>query len=94
MIWRVFLKDVLECARCAGRMEIVAVVTSKASITRILDHMGLPRVAPAVHPRARRRKWSCRSMRPGSNPIHPPQTTSILDLKPAPYAELPTRSFM
>ena len=50
LIWRVFLKDVLECARCAGRMDIVVAVTSPASIVRILAHMGLPNVVPAVHP--------------------------------------------
>jgi hypothetical protein len=50
LIWRVFLKDVLECARCSGRMEIVAAATSPAGIVRILEHMGLPSVAPAVHP--------------------------------------------
>jgi len=50
MIWRVFLKDVLECTRCAGRMEMVAAVTAPASIERILDHMGLPAMAPTVHP--------------------------------------------
>jgi hypothetical protein len=31
-------------------MEMVAAVTSKASIARILDHMGLPVVAPTIHP--------------------------------------------
>ena len=50
LIWRVFLNDVLECGRCSGRMEIVAAVTSPASIARILEHAGLPHVAPAVHP--------------------------------------------
>lgn len=49
MIWRVFLKDVLECARCGGRMEMVAAVTAPWSIKRILDHMGLPIGAPAIH---------------------------------------------
>jgi hypothetical protein len=50
LIWRVFLKDVLECARCSGRMEIVAGITSPTGIVRILEHMGLPSAAPAVHP--------------------------------------------
>jgi hypothetical protein len=50
LIWRVFLKDVLECGRCSGRMEIVAAVTSRVGVVRILEHMGLPSVAPAVHP--------------------------------------------
>ena len=49
MIWRVFLKDVLECARCAGRMEMVAAVTAPSSIERILGHVGLPVAAPTIH---------------------------------------------
>jgi hypothetical protein len=49
LIWRVFLEDVLACARCPGRMAIVAVVTSKVATTRILNHLGLPTVAPACH---------------------------------------------
>jgi len=31
-------------------MEIVAAVTSPASVVRILAHMDLPSIAPAVHP--------------------------------------------
>jgi hypothetical protein len=50
LIWRVFLKDVLECARCKGRMEIVASLTSKAAITRVLGHLGLSADAPGFHP--------------------------------------------
>jgi hypothetical protein len=50
LIWRVFLRDVLECARCKGRMEIVAALTSKTAITRILGHLGLSADAPRFHP--------------------------------------------
>jgi hypothetical protein len=39
LIWRVFLKDVLECRRCAGRMQIVAALTSRPSIDRLLEHL-------------------------------------------------------
>jgi hypothetical protein len=49
LIWRVFLRDVLECARCEGRMEIVAALTSKAAITRVLGHLGLAADAPGFH---------------------------------------------
>src|SRR5439155_23193210 len=35
LIWRVFLEDVLACARCPGRMTIVAVVTSRAGVARV-----------------------------------------------------------
>jgi hypothetical protein len=50
LIWRVFLKDVLECRRCAGRMQIVAALTSRPSIERVLQHLGLTMDAPAFHP--------------------------------------------
>ena len=49
LIWRVFLKDVLECARCKGRMEIVAALTSRSGIERVLGHPGLPLDAPRFH---------------------------------------------
>lgn len=49
LIWRVFLDDVLACVRCAGRMAIMAAVTSRAGVARILDHLGLPTEAPAFH---------------------------------------------
>ena len=58
LIWRVYLDDVLACARCPGRMTIVAVVTSRAGIVRILDHLGLPPVPPNSTPRARPRRLS------------------------------------
>jgi len=50
LIWRVFLRDVLECLRCKGRMEIVAALTSKAAITRVLRHLGLSAEAHGFHP--------------------------------------------
>jgi hypothetical protein len=34
LIWRVFLQDVLECARCHGRMTIVAALTGPLAIER------------------------------------------------------------
>jgi hypothetical protein len=49
LIWRVFLNDVLACVRCAGRMEIVTAVTSRESVERILEHLGLPTRVPAFH---------------------------------------------
>jgi hypothetical protein len=50
LIWRVFFKDVHLCARCCGRMAIVAAVTAPGSVTRILEHLGLPVDAPTLHP--------------------------------------------
>jgi hypothetical protein len=50
LIWRVFLEDVLACARCSGRMTIVAAVTSRAGLIRILGSLRLPAEAPRFHP--------------------------------------------
>jgi hypothetical protein len=50
LIWRVFLQDVLECARCHGRMTIVASLTAPLAIERVLRHLGLPTEAPQLHP--------------------------------------------
>jgi hypothetical protein len=50
LIWRVFLDDVLECARCHGRMTIVAALTSPPAIERVLRNLGLPTAAPQLHP--------------------------------------------
>jgi hypothetical protein len=50
LIWRVFLEDVLECARCRGRMTIVAALTSPPAIERVLHHLGLPAAPPQLHP--------------------------------------------
>jgi len=49
LIWRVFLNDVLECGRCGGRMEMIAAITSTEAVKRILENLGLPFAAPAVH---------------------------------------------
>ncbi len=50
LLWRVFLTDALACGECGGRMRIVAVVTSRAGLARILGHAGLPAEPPRFHP--------------------------------------------
>ena len=40
--------DVLKCPKCDGRLRILAAVTERASVTRILAHLGVPTEAPAV----------------------------------------------
>jgi len=50
LIWRVFLEDVLACARCSGRMIIVAAVTSPSGVARILHSLGLPTQHPRFQP--------------------------------------------
>jgi hypothetical protein len=49
LLWRVFLADVLECARCSGRMRIVAAVTSTVEAMRILRSIGLAGDPPSFH---------------------------------------------
>jgi hypothetical protein len=49
LLWRVFLADPLECARCSGRMRIVATVTSTVEAMRILRSIGLAADPPAFH---------------------------------------------
>jgi len=41
LLRRVFLIDVLKCARCGGRRELVAEVTDPIAIRAILEHLGL-----------------------------------------------------
>jgi hypothetical protein len=51
-------------------MEIVAAVTSTAGIVRILEHMGLPTVAPTVHPPRPPPQRNCPSDASGFEPEH------------------------
>ncbi len=41
LLRRVFLIDVLKCARCGGQRELVAQVTDPVAIRAILEHLGL-----------------------------------------------------
>ncbi len=40
--------DVLECPKCHGRLRVVAVITERAPVRRILAHLGMPTDAPPV----------------------------------------------
>jgi hypothetical protein len=40
--------DVLECPTCHGRLRVVAVITEREPIQRILTHLGMPTVPPPV----------------------------------------------
>jgi hypothetical protein len=42
--------DVLACARCGGRMRVVATIEDPVVIRKILTHLGLPTAAPAPRP--------------------------------------------
>ncbi len=42
LIRRTFGIDALRCARCAGRLRLLAAITEKATARKILEHLGLP----------------------------------------------------
>jgi hypothetical protein len=42
--------DVLACARCGGRMRVVATIEDPVVIRKILTHLGLPTEVPAPRP--------------------------------------------
>jgi hypothetical protein len=44
--------DVLECPKCNGRLRVLAVITEREPVRRILAHLGLP-TEPPVLARAR-----------------------------------------
>lgn len=47
---RVYATDVLACARCGGRMRILAFLTDPHVVRAILEHLGLPSAAPPIPP--------------------------------------------
>lgn len=47
-IRQVYEVDPLRCAGCGGRMKIIAVIERPAVVRQILDHLGLPAVAPSL----------------------------------------------
>ncbi len=42
LLHRVWEVDALVCSRCMGRLRFIAVITERAVIVRILDHLGIP----------------------------------------------------
>jgi hypothetical protein len=56
LIKRVFGTDVLECGNCGGTMEVMAAITERAAIKRILRHLGLPSELPPLT-RAQVQEW-------------------------------------
>jgi hypothetical protein len=50
---RAFEADVLSCARCGGRMTVLATIGDPAVIHRILTHLGLSTEAGEAMPAAR-----------------------------------------
>ncbi len=50
LLRRVFAVDVTTCARCGGRLRVLAFFTESPLSRRILDHLGLPSTAPTIMP--------------------------------------------
>jgi hypothetical protein len=50
--------DVLACARCGGRMRVVATIEDPVVIRKILTHLGLPTAAAPRPPPADLFDWS------------------------------------
>jgi Putative transposase/Transposase zinc-binding domain len=54
LLRRSFAVDVLQCPKCHGRLRVLAVITERAPVRRILAHLGMatepPHVAPARDP--------------------------------------------
>jgi hypothetical protein len=48
LLRRSFSVDVLECPKCHGRLRIVAVITEREPIRRILAHLGMATEAPPL----------------------------------------------
>jgi hypothetical protein len=47
---RTFAFDVLACARCGGRLRLIALIEEVTVVTRILRHLGLPSELPTFAP--------------------------------------------
>ena len=50
LMQRTFGLDVLACARCGGRLRLIALIEEAAVIRRILRHLGLPETVPTPSP--------------------------------------------
>lgn len=50
LLKRAFLFDILECHRCQGRRELIAVIKDSDTVTRILDHVGINSTPPRFEP--------------------------------------------
>jgi hypothetical protein len=48
LLRRSFSVDVLECPKCHGRLRVVAIITEREPVRRILAHLGMPTEPPPV----------------------------------------------
>ena len=46
LLRRIYDVDALRCPRCEGRLQFIAVVTERASIRRVLEHLGESATGP------------------------------------------------
>jgi hypothetical protein len=72
LLKRTFGFDVLHCARCEGRLRLLATVTEPKSVTRYLGALGGPTGAPARTATRGPPFWKSRVLR-----RKPPATTSL-----------------
>lgn len=50
LLRRVFDIDISQCTRCNGKMRAISVILDTETITKILDHIGLPTEPPQIAP--------------------------------------------
>jgi len=50
LLRRVFAIDILVCARCGGKMKLLACISDEKIAARILSHLGLPASSPPLAP--------------------------------------------
>jgi hypothetical protein len=48
LLRRSFAVDVLECPKCHGRLRVLAVITERKPVRRILAHLGMPTDSPPI----------------------------------------------
>jgi len=48
LLWRVWGVDALKCPGCGGRMKMIAALTERAGIVRILEHLGVSTEVPRM----------------------------------------------
>ena len=50
LLGRVFLIGILECYKCGGRRELISVIQDGNTVSKILDHVGIPSEPPRFEP--------------------------------------------
>jgi hypothetical protein len=48
LLRRSFDVDVLECPKCRGRLHVLAIITEREPVVRILGHVGMPTDVPPI----------------------------------------------